>query len=164
ARRPRGRARARHLPRRALARPGEPPRHRLVDPAAAQGRRLPRELALPPLLLLAGLLLARLPAPLRVLRRPDLLQPELPHPPGRRRDRGRAPAPRPRRAPPPLPRRQPDRTPRGGEGALPPPDPVPDAVGEPGDHQRGARPGAARPGGALGRARPLDRLREPVRG
>src|SRR5438552_3756690 len=67
ARRPRGRALARHLPRRALARPRGPPRHRLVEPAVAQGRRLPHELALPPVFLLAGLLLARLPAPVRVL-------------------------------------------------------------------------------------------------
>src|SRR5438552_1820782 len=100
ARRPGGRALARHLPRRALARPREPARHRLVEPAAPQGRRLSRELALRPVFLLAGLLLARLPAPARVLRRPDLLHPELPHAPGRRRARGRSPSPRPRRAPP----------------------------------------------------------------
>src|SRR6266480_3796387 len=80
ARRPRGRALARHLPRRALARPRGPARHRLVEPAVAQGRRLPHELALSPVFLLAGLLLARLPAPVRVLRRADLLRPELPHP------------------------------------------------------------------------------------
>ena len=48
-------------------------RDRPVEPAAAEGRRVPHELALPHVLLLAGLLLARLPAPLRVLRRADLL-------------------------------------------------------------------------------------------
>src|SRR2546430_891766 len=53
---------------------------------------------------------------------------------------------------------------RGGEGALPPPDPVRDAVGEPGDNHGGARPGAARLGRAPRRASPLDRLRGPRRG
>ncbi len=49
----------------ALARPAEPPRDRLVEPAAAEARRLPLELALPHVLLLAGRLLARLSASLR---------------------------------------------------------------------------------------------------
>ena len=58
----------------------------------------------------------------------------------------------------------PVRPPRGGEGDAARPGPAPHPVGEPGDHQRGARPRAARSGGALRRARALDRLREPVRG
>ena len=37
-------------------------------------------------------------------------------------------------------------------------------MGEPGDDQRRARSGAARPGGPLRGPRPVDRLREPVRG
>src|SRR6185295_16740021 len=80
ARRPRGRPVARNLPRRSLARPPWAAGHRLVEPAAAQTRFLPLELALPDVLLLAGLLLARLPASLRVLRRPDVLPTQLPDP------------------------------------------------------------------------------------
>ena len=49
-----------------------------------------------------------------------------------------------------------------GEGALPPADPAAGRVGEPEHDQRGARPRAARPGGPLGGARPVDRLREPL--
>ena len=149
ARRPRRRPVARHLPRRALARPPWAPRHRLVEPAAAQARRFPLELALPDVLLLADLLLARLPASLRVLRGPDVLRAQLPDAARRRRDRGYPPARLARRAPAPLPRRQPDRATRGGEGALPPPDSASASVGEPGDDQRRARSRAARSGRAL---------------
>src|SRR5262245_66138789 len=81
ARRPCRGSLAGHLSRRALARPEGPSRVRPVEPAAAEGRRVPAQLALPHVLLLADLLLTRLPAPLRVLRRADLLPAHLPHPP-----------------------------------------------------------------------------------
>src|SRR5262249_57351135 len=109
-----------HLSRRPLARPPRPARHRLLDAAAPQARRLPLELALPHVLLLADLLLARLSPSLRVLRDPDLLRPDLPDASGGRRHRRRPPHRRPGGAPPPPARRQSDRAARGRQGALPP--------------------------------------------
>src|SRR5207245_3663422 len=120
------------LPRRALARPQEPTLDRPLVPAAAQARHLPLELALPHVLLLADPLLARLPAPLRVLRHPDLLRAHLSDAARRRRRRGRPAPRRDRRPSPPLPGRQSGGAARGGQGALPPSDPAPRPVGQPG--------------------------------
>ena len=85
ARRPRRRPLARHLPRRALARSlRDLPQ---IDYWSCRSSRptLPLELALPDVLLLADLLLARLPASLRVLRGADVLPAHLPHAARRRR-------------------------------------------------------------------------------
>src|SRR5262249_18448386 len=76
--RPRGGRIAGHLACCPLARPPRSADLRLLDPAAPQAGRLPLELALPDVLLLADLLLPRLSPSVRVLRDPDLLRPDVP--------------------------------------------------------------------------------------
>ena len=137
---------------------------RLRQAAAAQVRRLQEQLALPHVLPLAGRLLARLPASLRLLRGADLLRPQLPHPPGRGSDRRSEGDQVLRRQPHPLPRRQPDRASGGGEGAVSRDDPAAAEMGQPVHHQHRPRPRAARPGGAQRLRQSVDRTREHQRG
>jgi hypothetical protein len=99
--------------------------------SAAQLRNVQEELVLQDVLPLAGDLLARLSAPLRVLRRADVLLAQLSHAAGRRGHRRAQAHQVTRRRSHPIPRRQSDREARGGERAVPADDPAAREVGEP---------------------------------
>ncbi len=136
-----------------------------LDPAAPQARRVPFERALPHVLPLADRVLARLSAPLRVLRGPDLLRALLSHAPGRRRARATSARIKSLGGNRILflddnPIAHPEKAKELFRAMIPLKAQVGDAV----DDQHRARPRAARPRRAQRLRQPLDRPREHQRG
>ena len=148
-----------------LARPRRPADDRLRARCRCSSATRSAQLALPHVLPLAGRLLARLPASLRVLRRPDLLPAQLPHPAGRRRHRGSARASRRSAAiASSSSTTTRSRTRTTAKELFRAMIPLGLKWASPVDDQHRARPRAARPRGAQRLRQPVDRPREHQRG